>query len=436
MAQHHLDRLSALDASFLLQEGADDAHAHRRGRDLRRARRRPTTSSSRTSARACARPALPPEARRRRPLRHRPAAVGRRPALQPRLPRSPHRAARSPAATSSCCKLVEPHLLPAAGPHEAAVGDVARRGPGRRALRADLQDPPLRSSTASRGSTSRPRSSTSTASRRQVDGSDRGSPRPSRRGAQLAAGACQARATRAARSPAACSAVARPRAHAERTREAARRRRGRWRRAQPGARLAAQRATSARTGASRRAASARRLQGGQGRLRRDGQRRRARRRRRRAARLDAQPRAADRRARAARAACPSRPRADEDHGALGNRITQIVCPLPVDIADPVARLHARARGDGAASRSPSRRSAPIDRRGGGLRAADDPRPGLAPALLDADVQPLVTNVPGPQFPLYVLGRELQDVVPVAFLGRRPRAGHRRSCPTTAGSASG
>jgi diacylglycerol O-acyltransferase len=30
---------------------------------------------------------------------------------------------------------------------------------------------------------------------------------------------------------------------------------------------------------------------------------------------------------------------------------------------------------------------------------------------------LVTNVPGPQFPLYVLGRELQDLYPVAFLPR-------------------
>ena len=29
----------------------------------------------------------------------------------------------------------------------------------------------------------------------------------------------------------------------------------------------------------------------------------------------------------------------------------------------------------------------------------------------------VTNVPGPQFPLYVLGRELQDLYPVAFLPR-------------------
>jgi hypothetical protein len=27
----------------------------------------------------------------------------------------------------------------------------------------------------------------------------------------------------------------------------------------------------------------------------------------------------------------------------------------------------------------------------------------------------VTNVPGPQFPLYLLGRELQDLFPIAFL---------------------
>jgi diacylglycerol O-acyltransferase / wax synthase len=28
---------------------------------------------------------------------------------------------------------------------------------------------------------------------------------------------------------------------------------------------------------------------------------------------------------------------------------------------------------------------------------------------------IVTNVPGPQFPLYMLGRELEELIPVAFL---------------------
>jgi hypothetical protein len=31
---------------------------------------------------------------------------------------------------------------------------------------------------------------------------------------------------------------------------------------------------------------------------------------------------------------------------------------------------------------------------------------------------LVTNIPGPQFPLYVLGRQLEDLFPVAFLPSR------------------
>ena len=34
---------------------------------------------------------------------------------------------------------------------------------------------------------------------------------------------------------------------------------------------------------------------------------------------------------------------------------------------------------------------------------------------------LVTNVPGPQFPLYVQGRKMSAVFPIAFLPSRPRA---------------
>ena len=52
MAQAHGDRLTAVDASFLAQEGADLAHARRRGDDLRGpAARLRRTSSTRSAAR-------------------------------------------------------------------------------------------------------------------------------------------------------------------------------------------------------------------------------------------------------------------------------------------------------------------------------------------------------------------------------------------------
>ena len=71
----------------------------------------------------------------------RPAAVGRRPDLQPRVPPAPHRAARAgqrgPAARARGA-----HPLAAARPRQAAVGVVARAGARGRPLGADLQDPP------------------------------------------------------------------------------------------------------------------------------------------------------------------------------------------------------------------------------------------------------------------------------------------------------
>ena len=91
-------------------------------------------------------------------------------------------------------------------------------------------------------------------------------------------------------------------------------------------------------------------------------------------------------------------------------------PLPVYIEDPVARLRTVKRGRWTGSRSPSRRSAPRS-----WPASQN----FAPPTILAQASRLnfstrlfnliVTNVPGPQFPLYVRGRELQDVFPVAFL---------------------
>ena len=116
-----------------------------------------------------------------------------------------------------------------------------------------------------------------------------------------------------------------------------------------------------------------------------------------------------------RALVPVSIRAEDEHGHLGNRIAAVRGPLPVYIADPLQRLEAvREAMDGVKSGKQALGAEVIAR-------FND----FAPPTLLAQASRLnfstrlfnliVTNVPGPQIPLYVLGRELEDVFPVAFL---------------------
>ena len=119
-----------------------------------------------------------------------------------------------------------------------------------------------------------------------------------------------------------------------------------------------------------------------------------------------------------RALVPVSVRTGAQQGALGNQLTQILCPLPVYIADPVARLHyiRETMAQLKEAKQPVGASA--------LVALED----FSPPTLLAQASRLhfssrmytllVTNVPGPQIPLYVLGREMQEVIPVPFLGGR------------------
>jgi diacylglycerol O-acyltransferase len=117
-----------------------------------------------------------------------------------------------------------------------------------------------------------------------------------------------------------------------------------------------------------------------------------------------------------RACVPVSIRTDEHAGRLGNQLTQILCPLPVYIDDPVARLHFVREAMAGLKESKQALGAQT------IAGMED----FAPPTILAQASrlhfstrmytTLVTNIPGPQFPLYVLGRELQDVVPVAFLG--------------------
>jgi diacylglycerol O-acyltransferase / wax synthase len=123
-----------------------------------------------------------------------------------------------------------------------------------------------------------------------------------------------------------------------------------------------------------------------------------------------------------RALVPVSIRAEDEHGQLGNRLTAMRGPLPVQIADPVERLRAvaAAMDDLKASKQPLGAQA--------MWGLCDWFRDFAPPVLVTPAASvnfstrlfnlLVTNFPGPQIPLYVLGRELTGVYPVGFLARR------------------
>jgi WS/DGAT/MGAT family acyltransferase len=116
-----------------------------------------------------------------------------------------------------------------------------------------------------------------------------------------------------------------------------------------------------------------------------------------------------------RALVPVSIRAEHEHGALGNRIAAMRAPLPVYALDPVERLRLVREAMAGLKESKQALGAEV------IAGLQD----FAPPTLLAQASRInfstrlfnliVTNVPGPQFPLYLLGREMEEIVPVAFL---------------------
>src|SRR6202040_2462559 len=110
-------------------------------------------------------------------------------------------------------------------------------------------------------------------------------------------------------------------------------------------------------------------------------------------------------------------RAQDEHHQLGNRIVVMRGPLPVYIADPVQRLRFVSQAMDGLKESKQALGAEV------IAGAQN----FAPPTILAQASRLnfttrlfnllVTNVPGPQLPLYVLGREMLEAYPVAFLPR-------------------
>ena len=119
-----------------------------------------------------------------------------------------------------------------------------------------------------------------------------------------------------------------------------------------------------------------------------------------------------------RAMAPVSVRAEDEHGALGNRVAAMMAPLPVWCEDPVERLRLVSAKMGDLKGSRQAVGAQI------LTQLTDFAPTTI-ATQAARLQPrqrffnlVVTNVPGPQFPLYVLGRELLAIFPMVPLARQ------------------
>ncbi|MBV8430826.1 MAG: wax ester/triacylglycerol synthase family O-acyltransferase [Solirubrobacterales bacterium] len=125
---------------------------------------------------------------------------------------------------------------------------------------------------------------------------------------------------------------------------------------------------------------------------------------------------------ALRAMIPVSVRADVERGALGNRVAAMWAPLPVGITDPVERM----RTIGASMQELKSSGQAV-----GAQVLTQ-LSGFAPPTIMSQAARLqarqrlfnlvVTNVPGPQFPLYLLGRELEAIFPMVPLAQNTALG--------------
>jgi diacylglycerol O-acyltransferase / wax synthase len=123
-----------------------------------------------------------------------------------------------------------------------------------------------------------------------------------------------------------------------------------------------------------------------------------------------------------RAMIPVSVRAESERGALGNRVASMWAPLPVGVEDPAACF--AAVHDAMADLKRSGQAV-------GAQALTQLADFAPPTIMSqaARLQSrqrlfnlVVTNVPGPQFPLYLRGRRLSAMYPVVPLARRQALG--------------
>jgi diacylglycerol O-acyltransferase / wax synthase len=125
---------------------------------------------------------------------------------------------------------------------------------------------------------------------------------------------------------------------------------------------------------------------------------------------------------ALKAMIPVSVRADADRGALGNRVAAMWAPLPVGLEDPLevfTTVHQALAGLKESGQAVGARAL--------TQLADFAPPTIMSQAARLQARQryfnlVVTNVPGPQFPLYLLGRELRSIYPVVPLAANQALG--------------
>jgi WS/DGAT/MGAT family acyltransferase len=123
-----------------------------------------------------------------------------------------------------------------------------------------------------------------------------------------------------------------------------------------------------------------------------------------------------------KAMVPVSVRAEEDRGALGNQVAAMMAPLPVWCEDPARRLEIVNESMAGLKDSGQAVGAQV------LTQLS----GFAPPTIMTQASRLmarqrmfnvvVTNVPGPQMPLYLMGHELRELFPMVPLARNQALG--------------
>ena len=114
-----------------------------------------------------------------------------------------------------------------------------------------------------------------------------------------------------------------------------------------------------------------------------------------------------------RTSAPVSVRRDDERGKLGNRVSSWIVRLPINEPDPIRRVEAIHQTTQDLKRSKQALGVEM------MMAAAEWAPSILLSLgtraSSGPINMIVTNVPGPQFPLYLLGAKLLEIYPMVPL---------------------